>query len=393
MVALEAHQLQTNVTKTAVPAVSYANQICRNQQSGRFEFMLNKIVTGIVFLAVAAVTNPAHAGGSVTFGDSGSVSLGGAVRTGLTLQEGDDAIASSLALQSARLYIGGKLNDTIKWEFNTEYGSCNGTACIYVMDAIAKFEFSDEFNIWAGRFLPPSDRSNLSGPYYGNIWSFPSVQRYPNVSTGRDDGIAVWGKLLDGMLKYQVGAFSGLASSGDIPLFATRLTLNLWDVEGGYYNNGTYYGAQDTLALGAVLMYQPDGLGVDGARGDYMGWNVDFLYEQKLDFGVPTLEAALYNYSASGIAPEAAGMEQGMGFFVLASFLLDGTQGPGTLQPKVRYMQFMADEGGVDTTQIDAGFDYVIEGHNARVSVVYQNTKAGEADASHGALVGLQIQI
>src|SRR5690349_24201303 len=36
--------------------------------------------------------------------------------------------------------------------------------------AVAQFSFSDKFNIWAGRFLPPSDRANLYGPYYSNHW-------------------------------------------------------------------------------------------------------------------------------------------------------------------------------------------------------------------------------
>jgi len=64
-----------------------------------------------------------------------------------------------------------------------------------VLDAIARFEFSDELNIWAGRFLPPSDRANLHGPYYANEWSvyIDGVQDgYASVATGRDDGVAYW---------------------------------------------------------------------------------------------------------------------------------------------------------------------------------------------------------
>ncbi len=57
-----------------------------------------------------------------------------------------------------------------------------------VLDAIARFEFSDELNIWAGRFLPPSDRANLHGPYYANEWSvfIDGVQDgYASVADGR----------------------------------------------------------------------------------------------------------------------------------------------------------------------------------------------------------------
>ena len=68
-----------------------------------------------------------------------------------------------------------------------------------MLDAIARFEFSDEFNIWAGRFLPPSDRANLHGPYYANEWSvyIDGVQDgYASVAVGRDDGVAYWGQFL-----------------------------------------------------------------------------------------------------------------------------------------------------------------------------------------------------
>jgi len=41
--------------------------------------------------------------------------------------------------------------------------------------------------------LPPSDRSNLSGPFFINGWDYPFVSNYPNVFEGRDDGVAYWG--------------------------------------------------------------------------------------------------------------------------------------------------------------------------------------------------------
>ena len=39
------------------------------------------------------------------------------------------------------------------------------------MDAIGRFEHNNHFNIWAGRFLPPSDRATFYGPYYANDWA------------------------------------------------------------------------------------------------------------------------------------------------------------------------------------------------------------------------------
>ena len=63
----------------------------------------------------------------------------------------------------ARLYFSGSATENIKFMFNTDYDS--STNKIGVLDAAAQFEFSRKFNLWAGRFLPPSDRANLYGPY------------------------------------------------------------------------------------------------------------------------------------------------------------------------------------------------------------------------------------
>ena len=314
------------------------------------------------------------------------------------MQEGaspsGEAYSKSTDLQSIRLYLGGQLNENMKLEFNTEMSNCEGEYCVRVLDAVAKINISDAFNIWAGRFLPPSDRSNLSGPYYGNSWAFPLVQQYPAIFAGRDDGLAVWGKFVDGMVKYQVGAFKGRTNATDMPLVSGRLTLNLWDAEGGYYNSSTYYGSQDVLALGAVAMYQAESVGTGETKGDYLGWNVDFLMEKKFSFGVPTLEAAMYSYSGGDVPDAESDIGQGTGFFALASYLLPGEQGPGTLQPKVRYQQFTAADGSMvpDTTTIDIGVDYIFDGHNARVSAVYQNSDVAGV-ASDAFLLGLQAQL
>ena len=124
-----------------------------------------------------------------------------------TVDPGDSSV-SGFALDSVRLYINGGVTDQIKLTFNTEYtGSGPGENKVEVMDAIGRFEFSDQFNIWAGRFLPPSDRANLYGPYYANDWAPYAdgvADYYPNVAVGRDNGVAYWGDF--GMVKVQVGA-------------------------------------------------------------------------------------------------------------------------------------------------------------------------------------------
>ena len=78
-----------------------------------------------------------------------------------------------------------------------------------------RFECLAKFNIWAGRFLPPSDRANLYGPYYAHQWGVytDGVQDgYPFVFQGRDNGVVYWGQF--DKVKVSVGAFDGQSATG-----------------------------------------------------------------------------------------------------------------------------------------------------------------------------------
>ena len=95
------------------------------------------------------------------------VTLGAGLQTSFraTTPDGGDTTAS-FVVNSARLYVNGPVTEKIKFMFNTEYDGA--TNKIGVLDAVARISTSDKFNIWAGRFLPPSDRANLYGPFYAH---------------------------------------------------------------------------------------------------------------------------------------------------------------------------------------------------------------------------------
>lgn len=303
--------------------------------------------------------------------------------------------SKDMTVDSMRLYTGGQIHKYIKLTFNTEQDSSNGNAA-RVLDAIAQLEFSDEFNIWAGRLLPPSDRSNLDGPYYLATYDFPYVQNYPALFAGRDNGIAVWGQVQGGKFKYQAGAFEGRTGGSDQSdnlLYAVRLSANIWDPEPGYYNTSTYYGAKDLLSLGFVMMQESDGAGTLATPGDFTGWSVDALMEKKLpSAGVVNVEGAYYNYDLNDVAD--ASLVQGTGYFILAGYLLPNRMGIGQLQPHIRYQSLDADGAADPHTRTEVGVNYVIDGHNARVSVIYGIDDPGTAaDSANILTVGLQLQI
>ncbi len=280
---------------------------------------------------------------------------------------------------------------------------------LQLLDAILQFELADGLNLWAGRLVPPSDRSNMAGNQFANVWGYPLVSLYPNAFTGRDDGVLLWGNLYDDRLLYGVGVFegrnrgSGLSNAANEPLFAARVAWSFLDTEPGYYGTNTYYGDKEVFTLGAALMSQKDGVGVAGARGDYRAWNIDALYESRgYSGGVLTVEAAWYDYDTDGVTDVApadplcsrvtncGGAVQADAALLTVGYLIPGAVGPGRFQPYVR-VQRLDPDIGARTEQWDVGTNYVLSGHKARLTAVYSSAKSEGAASLDRFVLGLQL--
>ena len=254
----------------------------------------------------------------------------------------------------------------------------------------------DLFNVWFGRFLPPSDRANLSGPYFQNAWNYPdAVNGYPSIYAGRADGGAVWGQLEKGRFKYQAGVFTLDANTPTSQaLYAGRLVLNLLDPEPGYYNSSTYYGTKDVLAIGGAAQYQKLGastvIGTDLsgapvlARNDFLGFNLDLLFEKRLPWtDTLTLEGAYYNFNKGA---------QGWSWFAQASYLFATKVGFGRVQPMARWQQLTPTAGGDPVRVVDAGLNYIVDGHSTRFALAVQNRDPPGAPSTTSYQLGIQIQ-
>ncbi len=371
------------------------------------------------------------------------VKLGAGFRTSLRLTEraaDGDNWTEDFNLDNLRLYMGARAFDWFGFEFNTDLGNAQGfenTATgfeeagnIRVLDVVGKIEPCDEFNIWFGRFLPPSDRSNLSGPFYTNVWDFPYVQfGYPNIFQGRDDGAAIWGQLskekLDvAQFKWQLGIFEGATGRGagdpnddDNIMFTGRAVVNFLDEEPGYYNSNTYYGEKDILALGAAFMHQEDAVGVLGDEKNFTGFSLDFLFEKKLTAdvvgegvggltdGVITVDAAYYNFDDNDAFLVDPGgtftplTRQGESWFVTIAYLIPTGIDCGVLeghfQPYYRHLNYRRDVNVAGTTGEghDFGIHFLMNGHNAKITFAYQMRDAGPSTPSVDQfLIGAQLQ-
>jgi len=331
---------------------------------------------------------------------------------GLRTSYGVDVTEPGMSLDNMRLYTLAKVTKDIVVEFNTELtngnsnGSMDSDQAIRVLDAIAEFSLPAGFTLWAGRFLPPTDRFNLDGPYFLNAYNFPVVQAYPALENGRDNGWAIMKEYGGGKFKWSYGMFEGRTSDtnsdsnpdgGDNSLHTFRATYNFWDPEPGYYTTSSYYGAKDVLAVAFVYHREDNGAGTATTIGDFTGWNVDALMEKKLsNGGVVNLEGAYFDYDTDDKTD--ASLTQGNAYLVLASYLLPDSVGVGKLQPYVRYQHFARDginragaRGNRSVTE--GGVNYIISGANAKICAFYSGDKVGNGSTTQSFQIGMQFQL
>jgi hypothetical protein len=240
------------------------------------------------------------------------------------------------------------------------------------------------------------------------------VSQYPAIYAGRDNGATVWGKLFEKKFVYAVGAFeghnriAGASNQSDNPLFAGRVAYNFFDPEPdpAYYTSSTYYGSANVLTLAFDGMYQHKGVGTVANAGDYKSWSTDLLFERNLggNAGVVTLEGAFYDYSTSGVTDVATtfggatstsnvgGLSQGDAYLVSGAYLIAPKVGPGQFQPVVRYQKFDNGLTKVDTDQVDLGVNYILKGHNARISADFAHDTTTNAADNNKFILGAQVQ-
>jgi hypothetical protein len=318
------------------------------------------------------------------------VSVNIAARTAFAHTRAADADpASEFLLDSVRLLLGGEITQQIKLTFQTEYDGPSNE--VRVLDAIGRFEFSPKFNIWMGRFLPPSDRANLYGPYFSNHWSIytDGVQDgYPFVAGGRANGAAYWGQF--GRVSLSGGIFDGPTATGDTtPIEAGRVQVNFWDTEPGYYPNGTYYGGKNIFAVGVAGQVQ---------GGDGKAFSADVLLERKVEGGGAwTVESEFARYSRLGGYNARYATDQGG--YVLASYLLPVLTGQGRFQVLGKIARANFADGitaadvdyGQTTTEINV--NYIIKGFDARIMVFYLDTRYDAVRTDTKRIgVGIQLQ-
>jgi hypothetical protein len=388
-------------------------------------------VATLAFLAGMAYVLPnAYAGGTIKADDDKWISVGMGTRLSFNVVEDGSAsggqASNTFGVNNARIYVNGKIHKYVGFEFNTECFNCNvggggtagfgGNSNIGMLDAIGKFEITDTMNVWFGRMLVPTERGELNGPFYHAVFDgFRTPFNQSDFSGGfgtggaglygRDNGVSFFGKVHPGgtHLQYVGGIFTGLqgaVNQRNSLKYAGRLTLNLLNEEKnpGYYTSGTYYGtAGDILALAVGGEYQNDGAGTantgTGTSSSMFGSVVtDLLYEKVLsdNSGVVTVNAEFKRYwapdqTAASFAPGAGCycMFAGTSWTGYALYLFPQEIGIGRFQPYGRYTGQNGEFSGV-REEFELGLNYVIAGHNARISTYWRNGNIGSTGTFNG---------
>lgn len=299
------------------------------------------------------------------------------------------------SLDHARLYFGGDVTKDVSAMFNTDYSGSTNT--MQILDAVGQFHPSPKLNVWFGRFLPPSDRANLYGPFYANEWSVytDGIQDgYPFVFQGRDNGAAYWGdfKVGGATVKASVGAFDGgSATKSNSLIWAGRVQIDFWDPESGYYLNGTYYGDKNLLALGGATQVQ----------SGKTATTVDFLMERKvLHGGAFTVESEYARYN--GLGGYDANYIKSQGAYGLASFLIPKPVGMGKFELLGKYAISEFTDGVIAQNSnpsyrqntAEVNLNYVIKQFDARLMSFYRDTRFNSVKGdTWQAGIGLQLQL
>lgn len=349
---------------------------------------------------VAGHASVSEAGATFKIDDTKWVSVGAGLRSSFNAKEraapNGKAWSNDFQLDNVRLYLNGQIHKYLKIEFNTDCQTCSNGGEVRVLDAIGKFEYNPYVNLWVGRMLVPAERREMNGPFYSAVYNIfangtPFEPADQNLiiksdgtsagSFGRDDGATFWGAAFDGRLQYAVGVFRGLrggANANDNPLYAQRIAYNFWDVEKnpGYYTSGTYYGAGgDILTVGVSNQYQKKGAGSELNPASFRGTSVDVLMEKVLpNKGVVTFNGEYKNYGLSRHEEPLTGFTlfEGNAFDVSAMYLFPKKVFIGKFQPYFRYVNVAASANPVRDVY-ETGVNYVIDGHNAMVSLSWQH--------------------
>lgn len=258
------------------------------------------------------------------------------------------------------------------------------------------------FQVQAGRMYVPFTRAfGTESTFTLLAVDLPQAQGggrgalfYPS-KVGRDDGIVAWGGFWRGRVQYRAGVMEGVegqANPGDALRFAGRVSLHLLDPETGWFNRGTYLGEKRVLALSVGFDRQADLVIADGTR-TYRAWTADLFLDRPVGRGAVTVEASYTDAHALPLGLPFANVPVGADSrmaYLQGGFVLPWRVGGGRIQVYGRAERILVSDGD-DTSLPGAGINYLVRGHDLKVTADWSRSPRGSRPATSALTLQTQV--
>lgn len=284
-----------------------------------------------------------------------------------------------------------------------------------VRDAYANYKIlGNDLMIQAGRMYVPftrdygttSTKALLTGDLNWGQGGIRSNIFYPS-KVGRDDGVTVWGNVLQDKLQYRFMVGEGVKGATSIdpdlpemPLgavenpddnfrYAGRISYSFLDPETGWFNLGTNLGAASILAIGAGFDYQSD-LNWGDTQGNYSAYTIDLHLDMPLGPGAITGDIAYINInnSANGITDTdlSAGSDGEIISTQLGYLFID------RIQPFAHFQAILPDGDGTEDTLIyGLGVNYYIRGLANKITVDWTTVNSDSDNITDKDIITVQL--
>lgn len=264
-----------------------------------------------------------------------------------------------------------------------------------ILDATLRFKLNENANLWLGKFKYGFTRENLESCEDPLTLDRSLFIRTPYTGT-RDDGVSLWGNLMDGKVQYRVDVMNGRNDSLSSPKSELRYTarahLSLLDAENGYGYKGTYMGSKKVFTVGAAYQMESDVAYQDTVAQtgavDYKAWTVDLFTEIPVEgLGTFTASGAYVDYDLDnayqGANPDAGTIGingEKNGYYVKAGYMLPNLP----LQFFGRYENWSFAELNTvvdqEITWYGGGANYYLRGQNLKLTMELSKTDFDKSD-------------
>ncbi len=384
--------------------------------------------TIVVFAGFISISESARAGATIEVAKDKSFSLGLLLQPQILVDEKGTASENwsfDPLVRRIRILAYGQYTQWINFFVDTDAPNWgkqgNWQGPMFVQDAYVELNLHTALQINLGMLLLPFSHHGMQGATSLLMTDYHSeLLRYPDGATKnwRDVGVMLRGELLERFLEYRLAVTNGVQDKFtptaaeptphrnrlDRPWVTGRLTLNLFDAEGGAGSGGMFYDGiylearDDSLvspkkivSFGVSASYQPKAGADTGSQvRDFLGLAADVFVDWPVGDGTRAFNGQIdgYFYDVGD-----GSHNSGWGGFAEIGFRY------GIFEPLFGVNWFdVADTDEGDILAFQCGFAFWLYGHNANIKVEFGGRQVtldndNDTEESYGLSGTFQMQL